>query len=49
MHTASLSLVLKAAGFDSADIQVRQEPEGVNLFLHLKKGKDFLPDPNHQN
>jgi extracellular factor (EF) 3-hydroxypalmitic acid methyl ester biosynthesis protein len=26
----------RTAKFDSADIQVRQEPDGVNLFLHLK-------------
>ena len=39
----------RSANFDPADISVRQEPEGVNLFLHLKKGKDFLPDPNCRN
>lgn len=33
----------KSCNFKDSDIRVGQEPEGVNLFLHLKRGKDFIP------
>ncbi|MDX2441274.1 MAG: class I SAM-dependent methyltransferase [Desulfobacterales bacterium] len=33
----------KACGFKSSDIRIGQEPEGVNLFLHLKCGEEFIP------
>lgn len=33
----------KTCNFKDADIRVGQEPEGINLFLHLKRGKDFIP------
>lgn len=33
----------KACNFKDSDIRIGQEPEGVNLFLHLKCGKDFIP------
>lgn len=33
----------KACNFKDTDIRIGQEPEGVNLFLHLKCGKDFIP------
>ncbi len=32
----------KACNFKDSDIRIGQEPEGVNLFLHLKSGKDFI-------
>lgn len=32
-------------GFDLENIKVGMEPEGVNYFLHLKNGKDFIPHP----
>ena len=32
----------KACNFKDSDIRIGQEPEGVNLFLHLKCGKDFI-------
>jgi len=32
----------KACNFKDSDIRVGQEAEGVNLFLHLKCGKDFI-------
>lgn len=32
----------KACDFKDSDIRIGQEPEGVNLFLHLKCGKDFI-------
>ncbi len=35
----------KACNFDESDIRVGKEPEGVNLFLHLKRGKEFIPPP----
>ncbi len=31
-----------ACNFRESDIHIGQEPEGVNLFLHLKRGKDFI-------
>ncbi len=33
----------KACSFSESDIRISREPEGVNLFLHLKKGKTFIP------
>ncbi|NOX32451.1 MAG: methyltransferase domain-containing protein [Deltaproteobacteria bacterium] len=33
----------KACKFKDTDIRIGREPEGVNLFLHLKCGKDFIP------
>ena len=33
----------KACNFKDSDIRIGREPEGVNLFLHLKCGKDFIP------
>jgi len=33
----------KACNFKDSDIRIGREPEGVNLFLHLKRGKDFIP------
>ena len=33
----------KVCNFKDSDIRIGQEPEGVNLFLHLKCGKDFIP------
>lgn len=36
----------KGCGVAEADIRVGSEPEGINLFLHVKRGADFLPvDP----
>lgn len=32
----------KTCGFKDSDIRIGKEPESVNLFLHLKCGKDFL-------
>ena len=32
----------KACNFHESDITIGQEPEGVNLFLHMKRGKDFI-------
>jgi len=32
----------KACGFKDSDITIGKEPESVNLFLHMKRGKDFL-------
>lgn len=32
----------KKCGFKESDIRIGKEPESVNLFLHLKRGKDFL-------
>ena len=31
----------KACGVDPKNIRIGQEPEGVNLFLHIKAGKEF--------
>jgi extracellular factor (EF) 3-hydroxypalmitic acid methyl ester biosynthesis protein len=33
----------KACDFKDSDIRIGKEPEGVNLFLHMKCGKDFIP------
>jgi extracellular factor (EF) 3-hydroxypalmitic acid methyl ester biosynthesis protein len=43
-HRTSEQLVLlaKACGFTDGSIRIGQEPEGVNLFLHMKCGKDFI-------
>lgn len=38
-----LIALAKACGFKESDIRIGQEPEGVNLFLHLKCGRDFIP------
>jgi SAM-dependent methyltransferase len=32
----------RACNFQEDDIHVGQEPEGVNLFLHVKRGKKFI-------
>ncbi len=32
----------RACGVDPKDIRVGQEPEGVNLFLHIKSGPEFI-------
>ncbi|MDD9302123.1 MAG: hypothetical protein HUK40_07165 [Desulfobacter sp.] len=32
----------KACGFKDSDIRVGREPEGVNLFLHIKQGPHFI-------
>ena len=32
----------KACNFKEDDIHLGQEPEGVNLFLHLKRGEKFI-------
>jgi len=32
----------KACGFKDSDIKIGKEPESVYLFLHMKRGKDFL-------
>lgn len=39
-HLISLA---KACNFKESNIRIGREPEGVNLFLHLKCGKDFIP------
>jgi len=31
----------KACSVDPKNIRIGQEPEGVNLFLHIKSGKEF--------
>lgn len=31
------------SGIAEEDIRVGREPEGINLFLHIKRGEDFLP------
>jgi len=33
----------KACNFKASDIRIGKESQGVNLFLHLKCGKDFIP------
>jgi len=33
----------KACDFKESDIRIGREPEGVNLFLHLKCGANFIP------
>jgi len=30
-------------GVDADDVRVGSEPEGINYFLHIKRGPDFLP------
>ncbi len=35
----------RTCGFDDKDIRVGQEPEGINLFLHLKRGAEFITAP----
>ncbi len=37
-----LTALAKACGFKDSNIRIGQEPESVNLFLHMKRGKDFL-------
>ncbi|HET6569415.1 MAG TPA: class I SAM-dependent methyltransferase [Rhodothermales bacterium] len=32
----------KACGIHQRDIRIGQEPEGVNLFLHIKRGRRFI-------
>lgn len=32
-----------ACGVRAEDIRIGQEPEGVNLFLHIKRGTSFIP------
>ncbi|MCP3874751.1 MAG: hypothetical protein GY699_16565 [Desulfobacteraceae bacterium] len=32
----------KKCNFSDADIRIGNEPEGVNLFLHIKRGKNFI-------
>lgn len=32
----------RACGLKEADIRIGKEPEGVNLFLHIKKGAEFI-------
>ena len=38
-----LVALAKACDFKETDIRIGQEPEGVNLFLHLKSGENFIP------
>lgn len=33
----------ESCGVDPKDIRIGREPENVNLFLHVKRGEDFLP------
>ncbi len=35
----------KKCGFDPKDIKIGKEPGGVNFFMHLKKGENFIPHP----
>ena len=37
-----LAALARACNFKESDIRIGQEPEGVNLFLHLKCGKEFI-------
>ena len=38
-----LLALAKACGVAEEDVRIGQEPEGVNLFLHIKRGNAFLP------
>lgn len=38
-----LKKLAKSCGVASEDICIGREPENVNLFLHVKRGDDFLP------
>ena len=38
-----LCALAKACGVAEEDVRIGQEPEGVNLFLHIKRGRSFLP------
>ncbi len=35
----------KKCGFDKKDMKIGKEPGGVNFFLHIKQGKEFIPHP----
>ncbi len=32
-------------GIDKKDMKIGKEPGGVNFFLHIKRGKEFIPHP----
>jgi len=36
-----LITLARACGIDQKDIRIGQEPEGVNLFVHIKAGKEY--------
>lgn len=40
---AELIDLATSCGIPEADVRVGSEPEGINLFLHVKRGEHFLP------
>lgn len=38
-----LTRIAKSCGVAAEDIRIGREPESVNLFLHIKRGKNFIP------
>lgn len=44
----NLVLFAEQCGINRSDIYIGKEPLGINLFLHIKKGKEFIipPDPD---
>lgn len=40
---AELLKMARECGVPDEDVRIGQEPEGVNLFLHIKRGSTFIP------